>query len=167
LCGRLIEIAYETPRTYDLVHAKYRLSQFRTRGTGAAAPHPLHQGREIDVELVSYDAQTAGALQLANRARGSDERLGRNTARVQTIAAQKMTLDERHAGAQARRANGADESCSASAKHNEIVRRGRNGVQPARGVNVVHELDIGAVKESLNVRQVHHGHNSRNAVSIA
>ena len=62
------------------------------------AVHPVQNGGEVDVRLLSGQPQAVGLVHLMGKLGAADQRLGGDAALVQAIAAHVVGLDQRDLG---------------------------------------------------------------------
>ena len=122
-----------------LLHALNRVVRADFR---APLAHTAHDRFEIGFEVADPNAHAAGAPHLANRTRGAEQRFRRHAAGQQAVSTQKPAFDQRHARAEARGANRADEAGRAAADDDEIVHTARLRVDPAVRTHRRDELPI-------------------------
>ena len=106
------------------------------RDLGPEPPHARHHGGEVDVDAGDAHAERRTVARHCRRPRRRDDRLRRDAADVQAVAAEEVTLDEGHACPEPRGARGRDEARRPAADDHEVVARGRGRVGPAGRVHV-------------------------------
>ena len=93
-----------------------------TADIGAKFTHARHHRAEIDFGFAwERNAEWDTVLCVIGRARRAEDAFRRHAADVETIAAQKITLDKRDFRAQTGSARRADQARGAAADHHQIV----------------------------------------------
>ena len=113
-----------------------------SRNRGTSLTHAAHHCAEVDLDTVYHCAQPTRPPGLASSPSRTDDRLGRDAAGVETVAAEKMAFDEGDACTQAGCTHCAYESGSPTAKHDEIVRGCGLRIPPLRGVHLIDEVRV-------------------------
>ena len=110
-------------RVHVDAHRGQSLGRLAPGHARANASHALHHRGEVDHDAARGPAsERLGVSYLAIEPCGANERLRRDAPRVQADSAQKVTLDERDAGALAERRVGRDETRRAGADDEQVVR---------------------------------------------
>ena len=122
----------------------------------ADAPHPLHDGAEVDRHSVGdLHAEPLCLPELRHDARGPDHRLRGDAADVEAVTAQEVSLDQRHAGAEPRRAGRRHEPGRPGADDHQVVPPRGLRVAPAGRVDVLEQRPIVGVVGEQGWRMPH------------
>ena len=118
---------------------------------GAQLAHPLHRGPEIRVPPVGHvHSELTRVSDGGCDPSGTDDGLRRDAAVVEAIAAQQVPLDQRDPGSQSRRTGCGHQAGRSRTDHDQVVSRGRFGIGPVGGVDVVDKRSVvHVVREDL------------------
>mmetsp|Transcript_34842 Transcript_34842/g.103883 ORF Transcript_34842/g.103883 Transcript_34842/m.103883 type:complete len:523 (-) Transcript_34842:15-1583(-) len=142
-----------------LVHVRARrrraLVRVGGRDVGAQPAHPRHHGVKIDLQLgrgtVSGDQEPLGQRRpcLPRSPRAVEQRLGRDAADVEAVAAREVARDERRARTAPRRLLGRHQPARARADCDDVVLSGRfrlSRALPGTRTDGVEQLDVALVE---------------------
>ena len=103
---------------------------------GPHRANPPHRLGEVDANAVDMDAEAFPVFGLSDGPRRAQQRLRRNAAGVETIAAQEFAFDESHLRPESRGPRRRDQAGRPAADHDEIVPLPGRRIDPVGGTDL-------------------------------